>query len=780
MSSRKLPEIGTRVTVYWPDDDAWYKGTVISKREDDSEYWIEYDDGDFGWLNPEKDRYRASHKPSSTFLPERSNQHLKREQRVAKLTVGTRLAVWWTLEKAYFNGTLERIDESEKNPHHIVYDDQDNEQTNLVFRKWKLIDKKADLLKVGSRVSVWNEKSKKHVPATVLQIQQGEDKPHCVLYDGTRRNQWLNLAVHPFFDIPTHEETGARPTANTLKKRKREFLEPEMPSRKKHVKEEIATNEEDGLPVETNTELQKPVCQEKCGICNAIAIKPRSTSCHHIFCKACIITYGSTYSKPICPVCNSVLDRQLKKMDADNVAFKPVEALEMTTTDVKHQFSSAAAASFHFKVSPSQIIDACQTKQRDGRECSGFYWRFHGCKDRILRLGEAIKDGMSIEQISMETGEVLATFSSIRKACEETGVSRCSVQRVLRRKGGKPDAGGFFWRFSGETHGPWKDPGRTNVYPVEKLDFETGDVLESFNSLADAKRAIGMKSNRGCIRDVCNGVGRSTAKGFFWRWKGSQKLPSHLCGVQKIIEIRKRKNGPVVKEFRTSRDAQAHFGYQYCWSTICRWAREQDFQLGYYWQYHLLKAPIRAEETLINKRIRVFRPDDEHDWLDGQITAFVAPTGKHEITFDSGTVVYHHLTSIKYEWKNDQGQKPVEQLDLKTGKVLGTFESISAAAKHINAPETVTRITAVCQGKYKSSGGFFWRFKGSDAMPTRSKSKRKVQQLCLKTGRVLATFDSIREAGAAVGITTPGISYCCNGRNGSKSAGGFGWQFAQS
>ena len=56
------------------------------------------------------------------------------------------------------------------------------------------------------------------------------------------------------------------------------------------------------------------------------------------------------------------------------------------------------------------------------------------------------------------------------------------------------------------------------------------------------------------------------------------------------------------------------------------------------------------------------------------------------------------------------------------------------------------------------------------------KGTRKVEQLCLKTGRVLARFDSISAASKAAGITTVGISYCCNGRNASVSAGGFGWR----
>lgn len=41
-----LPSVGDDVEVYWPEDEAYYPGTVAAINEDDSKYHIGHDDGD--------------------------------------------------------------------------------------------------------------------------------------------------------------------------------------------------------------------------------------------------------------------------------------------------------------------------------------------------------------------------------------------------------------------------------------------------------------------------------------------------------------------------------------------------------------------------------------------------------------------------------------------------------------------------------------------------------------------------------------------------------------
>eukprot|EP00978_Attheya_sp_CCMP212_P009562 scaffold22653_cov53-Attheya_sp.AAC.4 len=794
--------VGTRVTVYWSDDDEWYKGTVATELlHDDDRVRIEYDDGESDWMDITADRWGASSKPDTFLKHDAVVLALKREK-VAKLNVGSRISVWWPQEKEYYTGTLTKIDDDSKNhPHHVQYDDGEEEKINLLRCKFKRVEAKAERLHVGSRVSVYKEQQDRHFCATITSIKCYKTRPHRVKFDDeSQGKEWLNLHVHPFLDIdpPMPKSTSTdtvtvagtgRPTgtllpctkanASNLMKRKREFLDLQPSNNSSNKKcitrEQKRTKDKE----EEAAQTAKQVCEEICVICKSRAKHPQAMSCHHIFCKRCIKKHDSRQQHRLasCPLCKITIVSKGVKYDPDHVSFKAVEALKRTTVEVAHIFSSASAASLEsrLELAPSCIVEACQSKQRDSREYHGFYWRFQDCKDRILRVGESVNNGIPIEQVDAQTGKIIETFSSSRKAYEKTNVSRCIIKRFLERRG-KVTAGGSFWRFQGETHGPWPDLDPTNLNPVEQLDFETGDFLKSYVSIAEAKRAFRMRVNSGCIRDVCDGKGRATTQGYFWRWKGSQALPNHMMGVQKILQMSKTKNGKVVKEFRTSRDAQAYFGHQCCWSTLCRYCREVGFYNGYYWQYRMLKEPKSAEEAMVGKRLRVLQPGNRDEWLEGKIEAFHSETGKHEIRFDNGTMEQRKLEDIRYEWKNDQGKNPVEQLDVKTGEVLATFNSISSAAASVPGSRP-SAIASVCTGRCKSSFGFFWRYKGSDALPPIPKGKRKVEQLCLKTGRVVATFDSIAAAGKAIGFTAQGISYCCNGRNSSKSAGGFGWRF---
>jgi len=51
--------VGTRIEVYWPDDDAYYAGTVAKRRRvDSSSHFLEYDDGTCEWVDLGAEQYR--------------------------------------------------------------------------------------------------------------------------------------------------------------------------------------------------------------------------------------------------------------------------------------------------------------------------------------------------------------------------------------------------------------------------------------------------------------------------------------------------------------------------------------------------------------------------------------------------------------------------------------------------------------------------------------------------------------------------------------------------
>ena len=71
-----------------------------------------------------------------------------------------------------------------------------------------------------------------------------------------------------------------------------------------------------------------------------------------------------------------------------------------------------------------------------------------------------------------------------------------------------------------------------------------------------------------------------------------------------------------------------------------------------------------------------------------------------------------------------------------------------------------------------------WMSRGDNVAYSRPQlAKRRVQMLDKKTGELLATFPSTREAERVTGINQGSISHCCNGK--LKSAGGYKWRYIQ-
>jgi len=59
-----------------------------------------------------------------------------------KIEVNSRVLVWWPYEEKYYSGTVDRIkvNSSDPDPHHILYDDGDRQWTNLCHCDFKRID----------------------------------------------------------------------------------------------------------------------------------------------------------------------------------------------------------------------------------------------------------------------------------------------------------------------------------------------------------------------------------------------------------------------------------------------------------------------------------------------------------------------------------------------------------------------------------------------------------------------------------------------------------------
>ena len=96
-----------------------------------------------------------------------------------------------------------------------------------------------------------------------------------------------------------------------------------------------------------------------------------------------------------------------------------------------------------------------------------------------------------------------------------------------------------------------------------------------------------------------------------------------------------------------------------------------------------------------------------------------------------------------------EDQCPIEQLDVGTGKVVHTYPSVGAAAKAVSSfPCYILR----SMRRGGSHRGFFWREVGSDASPAaETKPRFPVEKICLESRVVLETFPSAQEAARSMG-----------------------------
>lgn len=138
---------------------------------------------------------------------------------------------------------------------------------------------------------------------------------------------------------------------------------------------------------------------------------------------------------------------------------------------------------------------------------------------------------------------------------------------------------------------------------------------------------------------------------------------------------------------------------------------------------------------------------------------------------------HHSEKTKKLNQLNQPSRKEVYQYDLQ-GNLITKYDSIGEASRINNI--AASSILDVCKHrpKYKTAGGYVWRFKGDsfslDYINPAIKLRKKVYQFSLN-GELLNVFDSTVEAAAKVNVSVSNISACCN--NKLQTAGKFVWQY---
>ena len=122
-----------------------------------------------------------------------------------------------------------------------------------------------------------------------------------------------------------------------------------------------------------------------------------------------------------------------------------------------------------------------------------------------------------VEQIDMNTFEVIATYPSLAEAGKAMGISYSAISRVINGHG--TNAAGYYWRLAGaETTTPIKTTKKWKR-KIAQCDLETEEILNTFSSAADAARFLNKHPKNGSspILMACKGQYKQ-AYGFKWKY----------------------------------------------------------------------------------------------------------------------------------------------------------------------------------------------------------------------------------------------------------------------
>ena len=146
----------------------------------------------------------------------------------------------------------------------------------------------------------------------------------------------------------------------------------------------------------------------------------------------------------------------------------------------------------------------------------------------------------------------------------------------------------------------------------------------------------------------------------------------------------------------------------------------------------------------------------------------------HKQKFGNGFVWRYEGDTYEGEYTRRSLKVAVHQYE-KNGKFLQEFDTISAAAKSINLDASA--LHACLTGKVYTCGGYIWRYTDQPYHGEYKSYQRGIPVAQLdQTGKVLATFITIRAAGKATGVPHNNIQKNVSGD--SHSSGGYFWRAA--
>jgi hypothetical protein len=418
------------------------------------------------------------------------------------------------------------------------------------------------------------------------------------------------------------------------------------------------------------------------------------------------------------------------------------------------EYPSIKTAAVISKVESRMLLECLKEKLKTA---GGYQWRYK--KDKTFRNGICNIKPVEYEPYPFTrkvlkfdlNGNFICEYGSIAEAARDakTGgpiISRC-VSMQLKT------AGGFQWRYSDDpifVNGIENiDPVAPTIWPtckaVIQFDFQ-GNFVNEYPSMSAAARETGI-----CVGNIalCIKGKIKSAGGFQWKFRNDPLFSTGIVKIEPVqykkqyIEAKYRKRKPVlqynkegkfIKEYRCRDEAAKENGISISAIIDCLNGKAKT-SAGFIWRYK---------------------------------------------SNASGSTKIEDIEPVKYD--PNFRLRAVLQFDLH-GHFIGEYRTITEAKNNVNT--TCSSISLCASGKYKTAGGFQWRYKDDPiftngicpigpAKPTASPLRKAVYQFDLQ-GNFVKEYPSITEASRSFKISVGNINACLIGK--VKSSGGFQWRY---
>lgn len=234
------------------------------------------------------------------------------------------------------------------------------------------------------------------------------------------------------------------------------------------------------------------------------------------------------------------------------------------------------------------------------------------------------------------------------------------------------------------------NPGSGKI--ICKMDMD-GNVLKRYKSILEACRENNIKSAGSICRCLSSPNKKLTAAGFRWRYSKSNK--------KHIVKLHKNEKFKMIYSVKYNIKFKRYELSNYGNVRIIGTNKYMSPRItnGYYC-ITLFKNNKKFSFN-IHKLVAIFfvnRPDNTQNFV-------------NHIDENKLNNYYKNL-----EWRTTQENsahstgKAVHQIDLTTGKIINTFNSINAAARAIEQKYAAKHIGGCCKGKLNWAYGYGWKF----------------------------------------------------------------------